>query len=69
MATKEIPLSTISLVSEFLAKYETHPKIDSLLMYSGANGEPPEGSKPTKVRQWLMNTNKKSYNSPTKSIR
>ena len=68
MATKEIPLSTISLVSEFLAKYETHPKIDSLLMYSDASGEPPEGSKPTKVRQWLMNTNKNPTTAPLKVL-
>ncbi len=68
MSKKEIPLPTISLLSDFLAKYETHANIDSLLMYCEASGEPPEGSKPTKVRQWLMNTNKSPTATPLKVL-
>jgi hypothetical protein len=51
MSNHLIPLSTISLISDFLSDYETHASIDSLLMYTLATGEAPQGSKPVKVKQ------------------
>lgn len=43
MSNHLIPLSTISLISDFLSDYETHASIDSLLMYTLATGEAPQG--------------------------
>lgn len=68
MSNHLIPLSTISLISDFLSDYETHASIDSLLMYTLATGEAPQGSKPVKVKQWLMNTNKDLSANPLKVL-
>lgn len=37
---------------------ETHASLDSLFMYAEAPGEPPLGSKPVKVQEWLRRINK-----------
>lgn len=68
MSNYQIPLSTISLISDFLSDYETHASIDSLLMYALATGEAPQGSKPVKVKQWLMNTNKDPSANPLRVL-
>ncbi|MHA3114617.1 abortive infection family protein [Acinetobacter sp. ANC 4635] len=64
MSKNIIPFSTIGLISDFLSNYETHASIDTLLMYCTASGEPPSGSKPVKVKQWLINTNKDPLANP-----
>ncbi len=53
-----IPQHLIAIVSELVALSKVHSQIDSLLMYAGAPGDPPQGSKPTKVQEWLRRTNK-----------
>jgi hypothetical protein len=37
---------------------ETHASLDSLFMYAEAPGDPPPGTKPQKVQQWLRLINK-----------
>ncbi|WP_115708213.1 abortive infection family protein [Legionella sainthelensi] len=59
MNTK-IPQPIISILSEYLSIIETHASINNLFMYADAPGEPPEGSKPSKVQQWLRRINNES---------
>lgn len=41
-----------------MARRETHVTLDSLFMYAGAPGDPPEGSKHAKALEWLRRINK-----------
>jgi hypothetical protein len=59
---KEIPRPIISILSKKLPDIESHNTLDSLFLYADAPGEPPEGSKSTKVQEWLLRTNKQSKN-------
>jgi hypothetical protein len=52
-----IPSPLIGVVAEIVAQRETHASLDSLFMYAGAPGEPPEGSKHLKALEWLRRTN------------
>lgn len=55
---KTIPAPVMAVVSEIVSQVETHATLDSLFMYAGAPGEPPEGSKQAKALEWLRFTNK-----------
>ena len=52
------PQAVIGVLSEILPNWTSHDTLNSLFMYAGAPGEPPEGSKPAKVQAWLLRTNK-----------
>ena len=41
-----------------MARRETHATLDSLFMYAGAPGDPPEGSKHAKALEWMRRINK-----------
>jgi len=60
--SERIPAPLISLVSEIVAKYESHASMDNLFMYAGAPGDPPEGSKAVKAQAWLRIVNKEESN-------
>ena len=53
-----IPQPVIGVLGEIVSRYETHASIDSLFSYADAPGEPPVGSKPVKVQEWLRRVNK-----------
>jgi Abortive infection C-terminus len=52
-----IPAPVIAVLAEVAAGSETHASLDSLFMYAGAPGDPPEGSKHVKVLAWLRRVN------------
>jgi len=52
-----IPAPVISVVAEIASNRETHATLDSLFMYAGAPGEPPDGSKHAKALAWLRQVN------------
>lgn len=56
---KLIPSPLIAVVAEIASSRETHASLDSLFMYAGAPGDPPDGSKLVKAQEWLrrLNTN------------
>ena len=53
-----IPAPVIAACSQGIADRETHASLDRLFMHAGASGDPPEGSKPVKVQEWLRQINK-----------
>lgn len=55
---KLIPSPVIAVVAEIVSERETHASLDSLFMYAGAPGDPPEGSKHVKALEWLRSVNK-----------
>lgn len=57
---KEIPAPIIAVLSENLHNIESHASLNNLFMHADAPGDPPEGSKPVKVQQWLRRINKES---------
>ncbi len=57
---KEIPAPVIAVLSEHIPEMETHASLDNLFSFSEAPGEPPEGSKPVKVKAWLRRVNKET---------
>lgn len=59
---KEIPAPVIGILADNIPYFETHATIDNLFSMAGAPGEPPEGSKPTKVQAWLRSVNKETDN-------
>ena len=58
MSRKLIPQFVIGVMSEVIPRCETHASIDSLFLYANAPGDPPMGSKPVKVQEWLRRVNK-----------
>jgi Abortive infection C-terminus len=52
-----IPSPLIGVVADIVAQRETHASMDSLFMYAGAPGDPPEGTKHVKALEWLRRTN------------
>jgi hypothetical protein len=52
-----IPAPVISAAAEVAVGRETHASLDRLLMYAGAPGDPPEGSKWVKAQEWLRRVN------------
>ena len=63
-----IPSPVIAVVSEITAKRESHAKLDSLFMYAGAPGEPPQESKQAKALEWLRRINKTETLLPLKIL-
>jgi len=55
---KLIPAPVIAVVSEVVSQTETHASLDSLFMYAGAPGDPPDGSKHVKALEWLRVVNR-----------
>jgi predicted nucleotide-binding protein len=54
----EIPSSVIATVSEVLSQYyNSHTKLNTLFMESGAPGDPPDGNCITKCNLWLKRCN------------
>ncbi|MBI5861713.1 MAG: abortive infection family protein [Rhodocyclales bacterium] len=53
-----IPAAVIAVCAEIMARRETHATLDSLFMYAGAPGEPPEGSKHAKALEWMRQVNR-----------
>ena len=53
-----IPAPVLSVCADIAARRETHATLDSLFIYAGASGDPPQGSKPAKALEWLRITNK-----------
>jgi hypothetical protein len=53
-----IPGAVIGVVSEVVSELETHASLNSLLMYAGAPGDPPQGNKQVKAQQWMRAANK-----------
>ncbi|MBX9849340.1 MAG: abortive infection family protein [Rhodocyclaceae bacterium] len=53
-----IPQAVIAVCAEIMARRETHATLDSLFMYAGAPGEPPEGSKHAKALEWMRIINR-----------
>jgi hypothetical protein len=47
----------MAVVAEAVAGAETHATLDTLFMYAGAPGDPPEGSKHAKALEWLRRVN------------
>lgn len=58
--SKQIPQSVIGLLGEVIPENETHAALDSLFLYAGAPGDPPDGSKPVKAMEWLRRCNRNS---------
>lgn len=54
---KVIPSPVLAIVAEIASQRETHASMDSLFMYAGAPGDPPEGSKWVKAQEWLRRVN------------
>jgi hypothetical protein len=52
-----IPAPVMAVVAEAVAAAETHATLDTLFMYAGAPGDPPEGSKHAKALEWLRRVN------------
>jgi hypothetical protein len=61
-----IPAAAISVCAEIMARRETHATLDSLFMYAGAPGDPPEGSKHAKALEWMRRINKTDSVEPLK---
>jgi hypothetical protein len=60
-----IPPSIIGIVSPILAEKYTHALLNSVFMAAGFPGDPPEGNKIEKCRNWLRRANAES-NDPLK---
>jgi hypothetical protein len=54
---QRIPAAVIALLSQVIPDVESHASLNSLFMHAGAPGDPPEGSKPVKVQEWLRRVN------------
>lgn len=54
---KVIPSPVLAIVADIASQRETHASMDSLFMYAGAPGDPPEGSKAVKAQEWLRRVN------------
>lgn len=59
-----IPAPLLATIAEIASSQETHAGLDSLFMYAGAPGNPPEGSKHVKAQEWLRQVNKDSTVEP-----
>lgn len=54
---RSIPAPVIAACAEVISQRETHASLDNLFMYSGAPGDPPEGSKWVKAQDWIRRLN------------
>lgn len=64
----EIPAPVIAACSQIMPDRETHPSLDRLFMHAGAPGDPPVGSKPVKVQEWLRRINRDESVEPLKIL-
>lgn len=64
----EIPAPVIAACSQIMLDRETHLSLDRLFMHAGAPGDPPEGSKPVKVQEWLRRINRDVSVEPLKIL-
>lgn len=55
---QKIPSFVIAVLSDVIPDIETHASLDKLFMYADAPGSPPDGSKASKVQEWLRRVNK-----------
>lgn len=53
----EIPAAVLAVTADLAAERETHASLDSLFIYAGMPGDPPEGSKHVKALAWLRRMN------------
>ena len=53
----QIPAPVVAVCAEILSQRNTHASLDSLFMFAGAPGDPPEGSKWVKAQDWLRRIN------------
>jgi hypothetical protein len=53
-----VPSTLLAVCAEVVSQRESHATLDSLFMYAGATGDPPDGSKHAKALEWLRKTNK-----------
>lgn len=65
---QRIPTPMIAILSDVLPQVETHATIDNLFLYAEAPGDPPPGSKPQKVQEWLRRVNKDESCDPLKIL-
>ena len=63
-----IPQPVIAVVAEFVSSSETHASLDSLFLYAGCPGDPPEGSKHVKALEWLRRTNRSEDADPLEAL-
>jgi hypothetical protein len=54
---RTIPQAVLAVVADHASTVETHATLDSLFLYAGCPGDPPEGSKHAKALAWLRATN------------
>lgn len=59
-----IPAPVIAACAEIIPARESHASLDRLFMHAGAPGDPPEGSKPVKVQEWLRRINRTESANP-----
>jgi hypothetical protein len=57
---EKIPTSLIGLLSRIIPARYTASEIESMFLYAGAPEAVPEGSKSTKVQNWLRKANMES---------
>lgn len=55
---KKIPAPIIAVLADNIPRIESHASLDNLFLFADAPGDPPEGSKPVKVKAWLRLINK-----------
>lgn len=55
---QDIPAAVLALTATLASERETHVTLDSLFIYAGAPGDPPDGSKHAKALAWLRRANK-----------
>lgn len=53
-----IPAPLLGTIAEIASLQETHASLNSLFLYAGAPGDPPEGSKSIKAEEWLRLINR-----------
>lgn len=56
----KILVRLINLLKDIIPRYYTHSEIDGLFIYAGAPNVIPQGSKPSKVWEWLRAVNLQS---------
>jgi hypothetical protein len=68
MMRTEIPAAVLAVTADMASERETHASLDSLFLYAGAPGDPPEGSKHVKALAWLRQMNRDSSVDPLRVL-
>lgn len=63
-----IPSPIIAIVSDLLYNFYSHDQLNTQFMYADAPGEPPNESKPAKIKTWLVRCNKTEGVDPFKVL-